>query len=117
LVAVVYSPPSDNSAIIELATGSHTLEMANSFGLQQIVTEPTRDDQILESVITDLVSTATTFAKLGTSDYNPVLVKLQVPIYRDRPYRRRVWRYDKADYWDMRGYISSADWPSVFRRN
>lgn len=48
--------------------GRHTLEMTNSLGLQQIVTEPTRDDQILELVITDLVSTATTFGKLGTSD-------------------------------------------------
>ena len=48
--------------------GRHTLEMTNSLGLQQIVTEPTRDDQIFELVITDLVSTATTFDKLGTSD-------------------------------------------------
>ena len=56
--------------------------MTKSLGLQQIVTESTRDDQILELVITDLVSTATTFAKLGTSDYNPVLVKLQVPVDR-----------------------------------
>ena len=91
--------------------------MTKSLGLQQIVTESTRDDQILELVITDLVSTATTFAKLGTSDYNPVLVKLRVPTTEYRSYRRRVWRYDKADYWGMRGYISSADWPSVFRRN
>lgn len=48
--------------------GRHTLEMTNSLGLQPIVTEPTRDDQIFELVITDLVSTATTFGKLGTSD-------------------------------------------------
>lgn len=108
LLAVVYRPPSDNSAITEYlntytlrklgefgaqsvvpldvfdiyytdwlgrhttdTAGRHTLEMTNSLGLQQIVTEPTKDDQILELVITDLVSTATTFAKLGTSDYNP----------------------------------------------
>lgn len=70
--------------------GRHTLEMTNSLGPQQIVTEPTRDDQILELLITDLVSTATTFAKLGTSGYDPILVKLQVPIYRDRPHRRRA---------------------------
>jgi hypothetical protein len=67
--------------------------------------------------MTDLTATCTTYANLGTSDHNPVLVSLEVPVYRDKPYKRKVWRYDQADYWGMRGYLSSTDWPSVFQEN
>ena len=51
---------------------------------------------------------------MGTSDHNPVLVKLNIPVFRDKPYQRQVWLYDQADYWEMRGYISSTDWSQVF---
>ena len=80
------------------AAGRRTLQLANTLGLLQIVKEPTRLDQILDLVMTDLPATSTTSARLGTSDHNPVLVCLDVPVYRDKPHRRKVWRYDKADY-------------------
>jgi hypothetical protein len=96
------------------AAGRRTLQLANSLGLQQIVKEPTREDQILDLALTDLKATAVTFAKLGTSDHNPVLIKLDVPVYRDKPYKRKVWQYNKADYWGMRAHLSSTDWPKVF---
>ncbi|KAI8518836.1 hypothetical protein Bbelb_020930 [Branchiostoma belcheri] len=41
-------------------------------------------------VLTDLPSSTKTFARHGTSDHNPVLLKIDVPIYRDKPYRQ--WR-------------------------
>ncbi|XP_019618294.1 PREDICTED: ATP-binding cassette sub-family A member 1-like [Branchiostoma belcheri] len=97
------------------AAGRLLLELSNSFGLKQIVTEPTRESQILDLVLTDLPSSAKTFARLGTSDHNPVLLKIDVPIYRDKPYRRKVWQYDKADYWGLRGYLSSAEWRDAFQ--
>ena len=50
-----------------------------SHGLDQIVSEPTRADQILDLVLTDLQSTSITLANVGTSDHNPVLVKLDPP--------------------------------------
>ena len=98
------------------AAGRRTLQLANSLGLQQIVKEPTREDQILDLVMTDLTATSSTYARLGTSDHNPVLVCLEVPVYRDKPYQRNVWRYDQADYWGMRGHLASTDWPSVFQK-
>ena len=83
--------------------------MPKSLGLKQIVNEPTRKDRILDVVLTDLPASFKTLATLGTSDHNPVLVKLDVPLHRDKPYRRKVWHYDKADYWGMRGYPSSVN--------
>ena len=92
------------------AVGRRTVEMCNALGLTQIVKDPTREDQILDLIITDLGATCTTHAKLGTSEHNPVLLKLNVSLYRDKPYSREVWQYEKADYWGMRGFLSSADW-------
>ncbi|KAI8518904.1 hypothetical protein Bbelb_021610 [Branchiostoma belcheri] len=97
------------------AAGRLLLELSNSFGLKQIVTEPTRESQILDLVLTDLPSSTKTFARHGTSDHNPVLLKIDVPIYRDKPYRRKVWQYDKADYWGLRGSLSSAEWRDAFQ--
>ena len=86
------------------SAGRRALQLANCLDLQQIVTEPTREDQILDLVLTDLSATATTYAEVGTSDHRPMLVKLDVAVYRDKPYRRMVWSYDKANFWDMRGH-------------
>ena len=64
----------------------------------EIVYEPTREDQTLDLVLNDLNATATTLARLRTSDHSRVMVELHVPVFRDKP-ERKVWRYDKADYW------------------
>ena len=97
------------------AAGRRTLEMCNALGLTQLVKEPTREDQILDLVMTDLDAICTTYARLGTSDHHPVFVKLNVPLYRDKPYKRKVWQYEKADYWGMRGFLASADWSRAFK--
>ena len=93
--------------------GRLMLQLANCLGLEQI-DEPTRGDQILDLVLTDLPASSTTIANVDTSDHHPVLVKLNVHVFRDKPYRRKVWLYDQADNWEMRGYISSTDWSQVF---
>ncbi|KAI8511966.1 hypothetical protein Bbelb_110660 [Branchiostoma belcheri] len=74
------------------SAGRRMLEVSNCLGLKQIVTEATRGDQILDLVLTDIASTAETMAALGTSDHNPVLVKLKVPLYRDKPYKSATTR-------------------------
>ena len=79
--------------------GSHTTDtgerqmprLANCLGLEQTVDEPTRGNQILDLVLTDLPTTSITLANVGTSDHNPVLViKRDVPAIRDKPYERKV---------------------------
>ena len=93
--------------------GRLTLEMCNTLGLAQLVKEPAREDQILDLVMTDLDATCKTFPRLGTSDTNPLLLKLNVPIDMDKPYQRKVWWYDKTNFWEMRGFLASADWSSA----
>ena len=81
------------------AGGRQMLQLANCLGLEQIVDEPTRENQILDLVLTDLPASSTTLANVGTSDHNPVLVQLNVPaFYSDKPYQRNVWLYEQANY-------------------
>ena len=75
------------------AAGRLTHQLAISLGLQQIVEEPTRGDQILDLAMTDLSASSTTFANLGTSDHNPVLVRVEVPVYRHKLHKEKVRKY------------------------
>ena len=97
--------------------GKLLLEVCNSLNLRQAVTEPTRLDQILDLVITDLPVTCTTLANCGSSDHNPVLFQIKKPVYCEKPYRRKVWKYNHADFWGMRGHFSNYDWDAVFESN
>ncbi|CAM4567914.1 unnamed protein product [Leuciscus chuanchicus] len=95
--------------------GRRASQLTNCLGLDQIVMEPTRGDNILDLVLSDTPATTTTLAQMGSSDHNPVLVQLQIPVLRDKPYKRTVWRYDKAHFWEMRGYLTNINWPSILK--
>ena len=97
--------------------GRLLLEVCNSLNLKQVVKDPTREDQILDLVLTDLPATCTTYEKCGSSDPNTVLIEIEKQVLRDRPYRRKVWKYNHADFWGMRGYFSEDNWNEVFSSN
>ena len=104
------SPNTDRS-------GKLLLELCNSMNLIQAVTEPTRSKAILDLVLTDVRVKCTTRAPCGTSDHNPILIEIEKQIFRDKPYRRKVWKYKHADFWGMRGYFAGYHWDSVFQSN
>ena len=95
--------------------GRRTQQLSDNLGLQQIVKDPTRGENILDLAMTDLPANATTLANIGTSDHNPVLIQLDISASRDKPYKRKVWCYEKANFWDMRGHLSSTDWSTLFK--
>ena len=84
------------------AAGRLMHQFVNSHGLNKIVKEPTRGDQVLDLVLTDLPSSSSTLGNLGTSDHNPVLFNVDAHPFGDKPYKRKVWQYDQADFWEMR---------------
>ena len=73
------------------AAGRRALQLSNCLGLDQIVTEPTRGNNILDLVLSDTPATTKTLANVGSSDHNPVLIQLKIPVFRDKPYKRRIW--------------------------
>ena len=76
--------------------GRRTQQLSDNLGLQQIVKDPTRGGNILDLAMTDLPATATTLANIGTSDHNPVLIQLEISASRDKPYKKKVWCYEKS---------------------
>lgn len=86
------------------------LQLANCIGLDQIISEPTRGDNILDLVLPDTPATTKTLANIGSSDHNPVLIPLKISVFK-----HRVWRYDKAQVWGITGYLTSINWSSVFK--
>ena len=91
-----------------------TQQLSDYLGLQQIVKDPTRGENILDIAmsLTDLPANATTLANIGTSDHNPVLIQLEISASRDKPYKRKVWCYEKANFWC---HLSSTDWSALFK--
>lgn len=57
------------------AAGQRALQLANCLGLEQIVTEPTRHNNILDLVLSDSPATTKTLANMGSSDYYPVHIQ------------------------------------------
>ena len=99
------------------SAGRCTQQLSDNLGLQQIVKDPTRGENILDLAMTDLPATATAFANIGTSDHNPVLIQLEISASYDKPFKRKVWCYEKASFWDNGGYFSSVDWSALFKDN
>lgn len=93
------------------SAGRRTQQFSNSLGLQQIVKDLTRGENVFDLVMTDLLAVATTLAniRVGTSGHSPVLVQFEISAFRDKPCKKKVWCYEKANFWDMRGYLSSVN--------
>ena len=105
-----------NSQTTESA-GRRTQQLSDNLGLQQIVKDPTTGENILDLAMTDLPATATTLTNISTSYHNPVLIQLEISASYDKPNKRKVWCYEKANFRDMRGYLLSIDWSALFKDN
>ena len=63
--------------------------LSDNIGLQQIVKDPTRGENILDLAMTDLPVNATTLANIYLR--SPCLIQLEISASRDKPYIRKVW--------------------------
>ena len=59
-----------------------------------------------------LPANATTLANIGTSDHNPVLIQLDISASRDKPYKRKVWCYEKSQLLGHEG-TSFINWTGL----
>jgi hypothetical protein len=78
-------------------------------GLQQLVQEATREQYLLDLVLTDIdEAKCTVLSKIGDHQCVHIAFDLQVP--RSEVSERVVWRYAKADWAAMRENLSAIDW-------
>lgn len=95
--------------------GETAEDMCYIHGLQQHVTAPTRGNNILDLVMSDLPGGATAMLHppLGQSDHAVITVDFQLTPPRDPPTTRTVWRYQHADWPRLRAFLKYADWNSI----
>lgn len=110
----VHNTPWLGSSRTTLA-GETAEDMCYLHNLQQHVSEPTRGNNILDLVMSDIPGavTTTTQAPLGRSDHCVILCDFALTPPREPPTSRTVWRYQQADWNRLRAFFRSTDWENV----
>ena len=81
-------------------------------GLRQIVKEPTRNDNLLDLVVTDVPSaTATVGGKI--QDHKYVLLKLNLSVQESVQVNRTVWNFQSADWEHLNDLIADHNWDGL----
>jgi len=92
-----------------------------SNGFAQLVSEATRENNILDVVCTDepiLVSDVHTGPAFGNSDHNTVLFTIDAPsVESNRITGEKVYMWSQADYTAISKYLASVRWTEIFTVN
>ena len=94
----------DNTAI-----GTDLKTLCDFYGLNQLVREPTRQEYLLDLILTDIPSCSITVLPY-IADHKGVLVKLPLPEVLESSVAREVWLLTKADWSKLRKELLAYDW-------
>ena len=93
----------------ESVEGRTLFEVASRLGLQQKVKEPTRNQYILDLVITDVTDcTAKTVA--AVADHRGVLTTVKFKVPETASHQREVWNFKEADWDRLSSEIEDTEW-------
>jgi len=98
--------------------GTYAEGVFASHGLAQLVHVPTRGENTLDLILTDIAPTrvrVSTGAPLGKSDHIVILADIAAGLLREPRTVRKVWQYSKADWGRLRHFLSrEAEWDKHF---
>ena len=80
------------------------------YGFIELVGAPTRDNYLLDLVLTDLHSAARARVLPGVSDHSMVLAIFDTKIDLQPSSLRKVWKFQNADWESMRSALASYSW-------
>ena len=81
----------------------------HELGLRQIVSEPTRETNLLDLVMTDIPNAkATVLPRI--SDHSLVETVMQFKVPEEHVTEREVWQFAKADWDKLRDSVGEEDW-------
>ena len=84
-------------------------DACDDIGLRQIVTKPTREDHLLDLVLTNIPGVRTKVLP-SIADHKLVVAELPFKVPEQAVISRTVWRYAKADWVRMRSELEESDW-------
>ena len=88
-------------------------DISCDFGLVQGVREPTRGDYLLDVVLSDMHSLASTKVLPPIADHGLVMSTFDVGTVTIDPVERFVWDFHKANWHEFRSSISNVDWKTL----
>ena len=92
--------------------GTALKQVCDEAGLTQKVTKPTRDEHLLDLVLTDIPGT-TTKVSAGIADHKIVTAELKFKVPGQVTLTRMVWQFAKADWDMMRDMLSTVPWKDM----
>ena len=94
------------------SVGADMKTFCNFHGLLQIVRQPTRNDYLLDLVITD-IGGAKADVLSYIADHKGVLVKLPLTAVSETEIKREVWDLKNADWKALHKELSEMNWSSL----
>ena len=82
-------------------------------GLQQIVKAPTRNDYLLDLVLTDLGESSSIKILPLISDHHGVLARFHFSLDTHETVSRSVWNFRSADWASISDYVSTLDFSFI----
>ena len=84
-------------------------EACHNFGLRQLIKEPTREDNLLDLVLTN-TEAATCSVQPKVADHKLLEVCLHLPVPRQEAVTRVVWDFRKAKWQELKQGLQNVDW-------
>ena len=79
-------------------------------GFKQFVKKATREQHLLDLVISDLDDISSTSVLPRIADHNVVRTVARLAVHRAEPSQREVWLYSSADWPGLRVDLASTNW-------
>ena len=93
--------------------GRRLHEISQSFNLTQTVHEPTRDNYLLDLLLTDHPNSTKTRVLTPIADHCPVLAKLTFAPIHETPHSRAVWDFRNADWEQLDRAFLTTNWTNL----
>ena len=91
------------------AEGEALQDMCARQGLQQLVRGPTREEHLLDLVISDLGNLVSVTVCPKLADHSVVVAKLAIKTDRPSTFEREVWQFEKADWQRLMADLTGVD--------
>ena len=96
--------------------GARLQAVCYSLSLRQIVSEPTREGNLLDLALTDIESTrCRVLPKIA--DHSIVEMVLELAVPQHAPVEREVWDFRKADWERLSDTLQSCEWSDIMGDN
>ena len=96
--------------------GPHLYNLIHSLHLSQLITEPTRNHNILDLLITNnptRIIESGVLDPIHDLDHLPIYGILNMNLKHNKPFSRKMWHYSAGNYDDLNNQLSQIPWGIV----